>query len=118
MVLRRRRRGTMTSQDLIVAPTQGRPPALIEGSGRKARDRNEHFLPAESVILKVQPSLPFAWRFPSSQELPRESFVEACERPQVQVHFRNARANTGSPLTPFADRLPHLLNDIWGRQRG
>src|SRR5499426_4489634 len=38
--------GTMTSQDLIVAPTQGRPPALIEGSGRKARDRIKHFLRA------------------------------------------------------------------------
>jgi site-specific recombinase XerC len=37
---------TMLSQDLIVAPTQGRPPALIEGSGRKARDRIEHFLRA------------------------------------------------------------------------
>jgi len=36
----------MLSQDLIVAPTQGRPPALIEGSGRKARDRIEHFLRA------------------------------------------------------------------------
>src|SRR5215470_14881970 len=36
----------MTSQDLIVAPTQGRPPALFEGSGRKARDRIEHFLRA------------------------------------------------------------------------
>src|SRR5215510_7873465 len=34
----------MTSQDLIVGPTQSRPPALIEGSGRKARDRIEHFL--------------------------------------------------------------------------
>jgi site-specific recombinase XerC len=34
---------TMLSQDLIVAPTQGRPPALIESSGRKARDRIEHF---------------------------------------------------------------------------
>src|SRR5215831_2853615 len=37
---------TMLGQDLIVAPTQGRPPALIEGSGRKARDRIEHFLRA------------------------------------------------------------------------
>ena len=36
----------MLSQDLIVAPTQGRPPALIEGSGRKARDRIEHLLRA------------------------------------------------------------------------
>ena len=36
----------MTSQDLIVAPTEGRPPTLIEGSGRKARDRIEHFLRA------------------------------------------------------------------------
>jgi hypothetical protein len=36
----------MLSQDLIVAPTQGRPPALIECSGRKARDRIEHFLRA------------------------------------------------------------------------
>src|SRR5262249_15869284 len=36
----------MLSQDLIVAPTQGRPPALIEGSGRKALDRIEHFLRA------------------------------------------------------------------------
>src|SRR6516165_5299157 len=36
----------MTSQDLIVTPTQSRPPALIEGSGRKARDRTEHFLRA------------------------------------------------------------------------
>jgi site-specific recombinase XerD len=36
----------MLSQDLIVAPTHGRPPALIEGSGRKARDRIEHFLRA------------------------------------------------------------------------
>src|SRR5262249_33610552 len=38
---------TMLSQDLIVAPTQGRPPApLIEASGRNARDRIEHFLRA------------------------------------------------------------------------
>src|SRR5262249_16417439 len=37
---------TMLGQDLIVAPTQGRPPALIEGSGPKARDRIEHFLGA------------------------------------------------------------------------
>ena len=37
---------TMLGQDLIVAPTQSRPPALIEGSGRKARDRIEHFLRA------------------------------------------------------------------------
>jgi hypothetical protein len=36
----------MLGQDLIVATTQGRPPALIEGSGRKARDRIEHFLRA------------------------------------------------------------------------
>jgi hypothetical protein len=36
----------MLSQDLIVARTEGRPPALIEGSGRKARDRIEHFLRA------------------------------------------------------------------------
>ena len=36
----------MLGQDLIVAPTQSRPPALIEGSGRKARDRIEHFLRA------------------------------------------------------------------------
>jgi hypothetical protein len=34
---------TMLSHDLIVAPTQSRPPAIIEGSGRKARvyDRRE-----------------------------------------------------------------------------
>ena len=37
---------TMLSQDLIVAPTQSRPPTLIEGSGSKARDRIEHFLRA------------------------------------------------------------------------
>src|SRR5262245_31483905 len=37
---------TMLGQDLNVAPTQSRPPALIEGSGRKARDRIEHFLRA------------------------------------------------------------------------
>ena len=36
----------MLSLDLIVAPTQGRPPALLEGSGRKARERIEHFLRA------------------------------------------------------------------------
>jgi len=36
----------MLSQDHIVAPTQGRPPALIEDSGRKVRDRIEHFLRA------------------------------------------------------------------------
>jgi hypothetical protein len=35
---------TILSHDLIVAPTQGRSPALIEGSGHKARDRIEHFL--------------------------------------------------------------------------
>jgi site-specific recombinase XerD len=49
MVLRRRLRGkgeTMLGQDLIVAPTQSRPPALIEGSGRKARDRIELFVRA------------------------------------------------------------------------
>jgi hypothetical protein len=37
---------TMLGQDIIVAPTQSRPPALIDGSGRKARDRIEHFLRA------------------------------------------------------------------------
>src|SRR5262245_45830684 len=37
---------TMLGQALIVAATQGRPPALIENSGRKARDRIEHFLRA------------------------------------------------------------------------
>jgi site-specific recombinase XerD len=36
----------MLGQDIIVAPTQSRPPALIDGSGRKARDRIEHFLRA------------------------------------------------------------------------
>jgi site-specific recombinase XerD len=36
----------MLSQDLIVAPTQGLPPAILHGSGRKARDRIEHFLRA------------------------------------------------------------------------
>jgi site-specific recombinase XerD len=29
-----------------VTPTQGRPPAILESSGRKARDRIEHFLRA------------------------------------------------------------------------
>ena len=37
---------TMLGHDLIVAPTQSQPPALIESSGRKARDRIEHFLRA------------------------------------------------------------------------
>jgi integrase len=37
----------MLGQELIVAATEGPPPpALIEGSGRKARDRIEHFLRA------------------------------------------------------------------------
>jgi site-specific recombinase XerD len=36
----------MLSQDLIVARTEDRPPALLEGSGRKAHDRIEHFLRA------------------------------------------------------------------------
>ena len=48
----------MLSQDLIVAPTQGRPPALIEGSGRKARDRIEDFLHAAIDNASVQPLLP------------------------------------------------------------
>jgi hypothetical protein len=30
----------------IWVATQGRPPAIIDGSGRKARDRIEHFLRA------------------------------------------------------------------------
>jgi hypothetical protein len=37
---------TMLGHDLIVAPTQDRPAAIIDGSGRKARDRIEHFLRA------------------------------------------------------------------------
>jgi len=37
---------TMLGHNLIVVPTQGRPPALIEGSGRKARGRIEQFLRA------------------------------------------------------------------------
>ena len=37
---------TMLSRELIVTATQGRPPAIIEGSGRKARGRIEHFLRA------------------------------------------------------------------------
>jgi site-specific recombinase XerD len=36
----------MLGHDLIVVPTRGRPPAIIEGSGRKAHDRIEHFLRA------------------------------------------------------------------------
>src|SRR5215470_904185 len=44
---------TMLSQDLIVAPTQSRPPALIEGSGRKARDRIEHFLRAAHASTRT-----------------------------------------------------------------
>jgi len=36
----------MLSHDLIVVPTQGGPPAIIAGSGRKAHDRIEHFLRA------------------------------------------------------------------------
>ena len=49
MVLRRiPARGTemMLSQDLIPVTTWGDLPALLEGSGRKARDRIEHFLRA------------------------------------------------------------------------
>jgi len=37
---------TMLSHDLIVATSAARPPAIIDGSGRKARDRIEHFLRA------------------------------------------------------------------------
>jgi len=36
----------MLGHDLIAVPTLGRPPAIIDGSGRKARDRIEHFLRA------------------------------------------------------------------------
>ena len=36
----------MQSHDLILVPSQGQPPAIIAGSGRKARDRIEHFLRA------------------------------------------------------------------------
>ena len=36
----------MLGHDLIVAPSEARSPAIIEGSGRKARDRIEHFLRA------------------------------------------------------------------------
>ena len=50
----------MLSQDLIVAP-QGRPAALIEGSGCKARDRIEHFLRAGSTAGRSVRSLPF-WK--------------------------------------------------------
>jgi len=43
--------GTMLSQDLILIPTElvsteGQSPAIMQGSGRKARDRIEHFLRA------------------------------------------------------------------------
>ena len=41
----------MTGQDLIVAPTQSRPPTLIEGSGRKARDRIEHKVQRGACLL-------------------------------------------------------------------
>jgi hypothetical protein len=48
MQLRRRdpSRGTgktTLSQDLIVVPTEGQLPAIMQGSGRKARDRIEPF---------------------------------------------------------------------------
>jgi site-specific recombinase XerD len=33
---------TMLNHDLIVAPSQTRSPAIIEGSGRKVRDRNDN----------------------------------------------------------------------------
>jgi site-specific recombinase XerD len=55
MVLRRTpscgKSETMLSQDLVpvpteLVPTEGRLPAILEGSGRKARDRIEHFLRA------------------------------------------------------------------------
>jgi hypothetical protein len=36
----------MVSHDLILVPSQGLPPAIIASSGRKARDRIEHFLRA------------------------------------------------------------------------
>ena len=36
----------MLGHDLIAVPILGRPPAIIDGSGRKARDRIEHFLRA------------------------------------------------------------------------
>ena len=36
----------MLSHDLILVPSQGLPPAIIASSGRKARDRIEHFLRA------------------------------------------------------------------------
>ena len=36
----------MLSHDLILVPSQGQPPAIIDGSGHKARDRIEHFLRA------------------------------------------------------------------------
>jgi site-specific recombinase XerD len=42
---------TMLNQDLVAVPTdlvpiEGQPPAILQGSGRKARDRIEHFLRA------------------------------------------------------------------------
>ena len=36
----------MLSHDLILVPSQGQPLAIIAASGRKARDRIEHFLRA------------------------------------------------------------------------
>src|SRR5262249_51523292 len=37
---------TMLSHALILVPSQGQPPAIVAGSGRKARDRIGHFLRA------------------------------------------------------------------------
>jgi hypothetical protein len=43
----------LLSHDLILVPSQGLPPAIIASSGRKARDRIEHFLRAAKGYRKL-----------------------------------------------------------------
>jgi len=47
---------TILSQDLMLVPTQGGIPAIIDGSDRKARDGIEHFLRA--AILRCAEGYP------------------------------------------------------------
>jgi hypothetical protein len=72
---------------------------------------------ASMLSVPEEPLVPWYALSIKSVELPAEGLVEACQRPQVLVRFRNRRANAGSPLTPFAERVPHLLNDLPVRQR-
>src|SRR5262249_16843326 len=109
---------TMLSQDLIVAPTQDRPPALIEGSGRKARDRIEHFLRAaidnDNTRRAYGRSLSSFFAFLDDGSKERVQDIGPLD---VRDYLEAAKANGLSTAKTAHGRHPHALRPPRHRRR-